>query len=203
MPGEKWASSYQKQSQFPRWKFVLFFQLLIKVPVKAQQAPLIERQLGSQGKLHTLQSTVPATSSTGHSVYHSKGQVCILTKMLFLRSALPLASCRQWGNDSAAAIILNQQNVLRNSPLFHFCFFSLSFLLVLVLAPLMPSYYFIRSNSGFTADISWLILFGFLFGFLFFFNQPSLSLMSKGLLLLCEIGRCSLLQPLTHSSHEM
>lgn len=96
--------------------------------------------------------------------------------MLSLRSPLPIASFRQWGNDSAAAIILNQQNVLRNSPLFHFSFFPLSFLLVLVLAPLMPSYYFIRSNSGFTADISWLIL----FGFLFFFNQPSLSLMSKG-----------------------
>lgn len=146
-----------------------------KVPVKAQQAPLIERQLGYQGKLCTLQSTVPTASSTGYTVYHPKGQVCILTKMLSLRSTPHVASFRQWGNDSAAAIILNQQNVLRNSLLFHFSFFPLSFLLVLLLAPLMP-YYFIRSNSGFTADISWLIL----FGFLFFFNQPSLSLMSKG-----------------------
>lgn len=62
----------------------------------------------------------------------------------------------------------------------------------------MSSYYFIRNNPGFTADIAWLILY---IGGVFLTN--SLSLVSQGLLLVSEIGRCSLLQPLTHSSHEM
>lgn len=66
-------------------------------------------------------------NSSHHLFYRSysasperpKVQVCISTEALSLRSPLPVASFRQQGKDSAPVIVLNQQNVLSNSPLFH------------------------------------------------------------------------------------
>ena len=84
--GKTWVSSYQKQSQLPRWKSVLSSQLL-RVTVKAQQVPLTVRQWGSQGKLCTRQWTRPTTSSTRITVHHVKGEK---SRFAFWQKCFPL-----------------------------------------------------------------------------------------------------------------
>lgn len=137
-----------------------------EVTMKAQQGPLIVRQILSSAPFHELLTITSSARVTRRHLRSQKPRSVFWQKCFPLGFPLPVASLRQWGCNSAPVIILDQQ-----------CVFSKSTLISSIFSPLMPPYFFVTSSSSFTADISWLMLcVGFCWVFfvfvLFFLTHP-------------------------------